>query len=651
MIGELTYNQKGHVESPLSAYQPSQEVKNITVRVKNCYQDGDNLLNTPLREYNNRSIIQRMEEDQMAWLSWTPEPFQGEDDWRWNGVRPITRNKVISTAAHLTAQLIAPRVFAQNDSSEEDRAVANVMQDLIEYNIKNSNYDTAFLYGVISALVNPLSYFKVEYVQGFQEIWQDGQMKKVLDDVYSGFQSSLLAPDDMLFESLYQFNWQKQDWIIEKRGYLSMGQAEAKYGTHSNFEHVKPGKRVLIHDDGNFYDVEDINGDMVEEVVYKCRRKDVEISFVGGIYMGNENANYNPFIHRTNQNKPKYDTVKFGYEPIDSMRFVGYKSLVAKMANDQEAVDREWQMYFDASTLATYPPTITMGAGKIDRSVIAPGTNTELGENAKIQPLQISNPNIALQALREAERSVTESSQDPQLGGTQEGPQKTARESVLLQQNAETNIDLDSKMIAKMVKEVGDLFVDNIIRYQTIGEVSEITGEMAYKTFLLDGKIKGGRNKTSYIKFTDRFAGKKMTKEEMEKEEYKLLDGLEDEKEVYEVNPYPFSRMHYLVQVDADKVGEKNEAFIRAFKLETYDRAITNPLVVNDPEAQLKITRDFLFEPLMKGEAAKYLPNLQKVADQLAPTEEQMEGQGGEGQDLPSRMMRSAAMDQLPANL
>ena len=641
MVGELTYGSDKKLNSPLSAYQPSNEVKVLTQTVKRAYQDGEIILNTPYKEFNNMSLLERMSEDQRAWLSWTPEPFTGEDDWRWNGVRPITRNRVISTAAHLTAQLIIPQVFAQNDFDEEDRSAAYVMRDLVEYNIKRSNYETAFLFGVISGLVNPISYMKIEYCQGLQEIWNEGNKEKVIDDIFSGFQSSLLSPDDVLFPNMYQYDWQKQDWIIEKRGHISMGEAEAKYGTHENFKFVQAGTKHIIHDDGNFYQVTDVNGDLVEEVVYKCRRKDLEVYFVGGIYMGNNNVEYNPFIHRTNKNKPKYDTVKFGYEPIDAMRFAGYKSLVAKMSNDQEAADRQWQMYFDASFLSTFPPTISMGAGKIDKSVIAPATNTELGKDAKISPLNIANPGIALSALQEAERSINDTSQDPQMQGVQEGAQKTARESILLQQNAKTNMGIAAKMIGVMVKQAGELMVDDIIRYQTIGELSEISGKTTYKTFLVDGKVKGGENKTSYIKFTDRFAGKKMSKEQKDMEEYKLMGDARG-KEIYEVNPYPFSRMQYLISIDAERMLERNDAFERAFKLETYDRAIGNPLVQADIEAQQKITRDFLFEPLMGGEASKYLPNLAKVANSLVPQENK---KVGGGQDMPSRMVRSAGME------
>ncbi len=558
-----------------------------------------------------------MNRDQRAWLSWSNPPFKGEDDWRWTGMRPITRNKVISTAAHLTSQLLFPNIFAQNEFDQEDREAANVMRELVEYNIRRSNYETCFLYGVISGLVNPVSYWKVDYVKGWQEMWQDGKKEKVVDDMFSGFQNALIPTEEVLIGNAYQFDLQKQDWIIHKRR-ISYGEAEARYGDHSNFKHVKPGVHALVGEDNLFYDVEDINDDLVEEVCYKSRRNDEEIYFINSIYVGNNNPEYNPMYHRNNQNKPRYNMVKYGAEPIDAMRFFFYKSLVAKMSNDQEAVDREWQMYFDAGFLATFPPTVTMGAGKIDKSVISPATTTDLPLNAKIEPLNIANPTAALQALREAERSVVESSMD-NIGQGIEGQKKTARESILLQQNMQTNLGIMGKMIGSLVKGVGELMVDDIIRYQTIAEASEITGKEAYKSFLLDGKVKGGRQVTSQIRFTDRLLGMEMSDEDKRKANIKLYEESGDGREIFDVNPEAFAKMQYLITIDADAMLQRNDAFERAMKLEIYDRAIASPLIQSDPEAMNKITRDFLLEPLMKGEASKYLPEISTVAMPLIP--------------------------------
>ena len=245
--------------------------------------------------------------------------------------------------------------------------------------------------------------------------------------------------------------------------------------------------------------------------------------------------------------------------------------------------------------------------------------------NAKIEPLNIANPNAALQALREAERSVVESSMDTQGAGSASGNQKTARESILLQQNMQTNLGIMGKMIGTMVKEVGILAVDDIIRYQTVGQASEITGEMSYKTFIIDGHVKGGKSVTSYIRFTDRLLGKFMTKEERRKANLRLYEEAGDDKEIYEVNPEAFAKMKYLITIDADALLQRNDAFERAFKLEIYDRAIASPLIQSDPESMNKITRDFLLEPLVRGEASKYLPDVAKVAQPLIP---KAQGQG-----------------------
>lgn len=626
------------IESSVSAYQPSEAVRDLTFQVKQAYEQGDNILNHSFPEFNNKSLLQRMDEDQKAWLSYSMPPLGGEDDWRWTGVRPLTRNRVISVTAHLTSQILIPNIFAQNEFDEEDRDAAYVMRELMEYNIRRSNYETAFLFGVISGLVNPVSYFEPNYCKAYQEVWNDGKKEQTVDDVLSGFQHSLVSADDVLFGNAYQYDLQKQDWII-KRKRISFGEADAKWGQHDNFKYVEKGVQLVAHENGTFYRVDDVNDDLVEEVCYKHRRSDTELYFLNGVYVSNNNTEYNPFIHRTNKNKPKYNLVKYGYEPIDAMRFFGYKSLVSKMANDQEAADREWQMYFDSTFLATFPPTISMGAGKIDKSVVRPGVNSEIGKDAKFEFLSGVNPNFARSALLEAERSINESSQDPQSSGIKEGAQKTKAESVILQQNAQTNLGIAAKMIGVMVKEIGCLLVDDIIRYQSIGELEEITGDMTYKTFILDGKIKEGKDKTTHIKFTDRYSGKAMSKEEKDMENYALMDKAGDNREIYEVNPGVFSRMDFLITIDADKMLQKNDAFERAFKLETYDRAILNPLVQQDPDAMQKITRDFLFEPLMRGEASKYLPNIQKVANSVTPTKT------GGGQDLSSRVMRSAAVE------
>lgn len=609
----------GKVVSPKSAYQPPQAVRELTDEIAGYYEDGEAVLNHPYEEYNGRSFVTQTNEAQRTWLSHPDAPYVGDDEWRWNGVRPLTRNRVVSTAAHLTAQLLYPKSFAQNDEQEEDRAASYAIDGLVEHAIRHSNYETAFLFGVISGLINPINYFHVEYCQSYQDAWVGGEYKRVLDEVFSGFQHSLIPVDEILFSNAYVYEWQKQDWIIRKRR-VPIGEVEGKFSECENWPHVVQG-RMTVSQDGFFYDVDDINDGLVGHVNFKKRDSDQELDFVNGIYLGNPNTEFNPFYHRTNKDKPEYDTVKFGFEPIDAMRFVGYKSLVDKMSNDQDAADREWQDFFDASRLSTFAPIVTMGAGVISKDVIAPSAVTEIGEKAQFKPIQVGNPLAALNALREAERSGNESSVDPQQSGQQQGPQKTKAEALILEENADTNMGISIKMIGIMVRDIGKLLVNDIVRFETVGQAGELLGETLYKTFVIDNRVRNGTKKTTYIKFTDRFAGRSMTKEEKDAEEYKLMTAAGDDKELIEVNPGVFSRLDVLIDVDPAQLMRHNSAFERAFKISVFDKAINNPLVQADPDAQLKILRDFLFEPLMHGEASKYLPRLQKAAAGVIPGE------------------------------
>ena len=48
------------------------------------------------------------------------------------------------------------------------------------------------------------------------------------------------------------------------------------------------------------------------------------------------------------------------------------------MSNDQELYDRMWQLAMDATFIATLPPIMTIGAGRIDTTVVVPASVTDI---------------------------------------------------------------------------------------------------------------------------------------------------------------------------------------------------------------------------------------------------------------------------------
>ena len=141
-----------------------------------------------------------------------------------------------------------------------------------------------------------------------------------------------------------------------------------------------------------------------------------------------------------------------------------------------------------------------------------------------------------------------------------------------------------------------------------------------------------------------------MTKDEKQKEELALLTMHGEDTEVHEVNPAVFANRSFLITVDPEQKN-KNDKFDQAFKLEVYDRAIQNPYV--DQEA---ITRDFLLEQLIKGEATKYMKQNMGALGSLLPQNPQQPGQPpqagqpqGAGTPMTQRVMQSAAMQPVGA--
>jgi len=328
MIGTDYRNSKGEIvedKAAVSLFQPSDDVKKLTSSVRDDYSVGNNNLHKPYEEFNDRSLIIIMNDNQRAFNAYIP-PADGDPDnaWRASTVRPLTRNKIISIAAHVTVSILVPDVFAQNDQDEEDKEAADVMKDLIEWTINNSDYEESFLFGVISALVNPVVIMKAEYAEIMQTIkvkLASGEIafKEVLDEVLSGFQTLIVPPDEFLIANVYEYKLQRQRFVIRRR-FIEFDEARVTWSSHENFNYVTPGIRVFYSDqEGLFYEQRDtsLSDSQVEEVIYYNRIEDAEIPFVNGIYMGDDNTEANMINHRDAKGSPKYPFAKSGYEPID----------------------------------------------------------------------------------------------------------------------------------------------------------------------------------------------------------------------------------------------------------------------------------------------------------------------------------------------
>lgn len=620
MYAQLTIKNK-KVQNAPSVYQPTdQKTKDVTAMVMKDYVFALDTQSKTRTEFNNRSLIQEINTNQKAFNSYiAPRSTDPDEEWRAQTVRPVTRNKLISIAAHVTVSILYPNIFAQNSNDEEDKEAALVMRDLIEYNINNSNYQKSFLEAVITALVDPCVILQSDWLEVYREVKrkkEDGKWttEKILDEVLSGFSANVIPCQELLIANIYEKEIQKQRFLIRNR-FIDFEEAKLVYGHHENFKFVQPGvKAVYSEVNKTFYDVRDeqLKMYLVNEVTYYNRILDLQIVFLNGILVTDP--------EQPNPREDKlYPFTKSGYEPLNSGKFFYYKSAANKLGSDQEIVDVLYNMVLDGTYLQLMPPLALYGTEDVNSSVIVPGQVTSFKDpNTKLENIgPRSDLRAGLEAIGMVERSISESSQDSLLSGISGngGGDRTAREAILLQQNAKTALGLFGKMIAFMVEDFGKLMIGDILQYMTVGDVDELSGTIAYKSFLVPDKMDSGKKVTRKIKFDSSLLGSEDYDEKTTKDKsYDTLaeeGGLDSDVRLCKVNPELFRKIKYRCTVSADELTPKSKAIEKALNLEAYDRLIQNPTI--DQEA---ITREFVLDIYRPGQSDKFIRKQEAMAPQ-----------------------------------
>lgn len=625
----------GKISSEKSTYNPSKDIKDITNLVMNHFNVGYKIMNSPYDEFNGMTLVQTQDIDQKRWNNYRPDMSKDPDvAWKSNALRPITRNKVISIAAHLTSRLLYPAIKAQNDQDEEDKEAAEVMELMVKWSLQQANYDKVFLNAVIAALVNPAVILHEEFqnvIRSIKERNEKGEItvKEVIDELYSGFQINLVPCNELFIGNIYESNIQKQPFLI-RRKVLDFSEACGKYGKIPNFQkYVKAGLQVMMDSQNyEFYEEYDdeLEERLVEEITYYNRPLDLQLVFINGVIMTDIDSE-NP-----RQDK-RYPFCKTGFEPIDEGKFFYYFSLVRKMKPDSEIIDKMYNMVIDGTFLQLMPPMALFGDDKIDSSIVMPGMVTSLDAETKLQPINTGgNLNAGLGVLERMESSVDESSQAPRQMGQEGSGQKTAYEISQLEKNAKIGLGLAGKMISFLVKDLGELVVSDDVQFLTVADVADLTnGEqmLKYRKLLLGGE-ESNDTKDKEISF-DPNLPEEMTEEEELTEGFGIMDeegGLDGKKEIFRVNPSLFRQLKYKVVVTAEMVEEPSDNVKRALNLEAYDRAIANPMA-----NQETLYKDLLLGsyPETKSDPDKYM---RKPEDMEAMMAQGMSGGGSKSNNV-----------------
>jgi hypothetical protein len=561
-----------------SIYKPTQDVIDITIKVKQDYTEAQKLIEQTWVELNNRSVIQDQNRGQLMFNAFVddqaPTP---EEAWKWRGTRSMARNKGIAMHAQLTAGYLLPMFQAQDQNDDVDQEYSEMMRDIIEWMAEptNSNYQSSFLQVVFGMITNPVTYIEADFLEVYQTIkarMLDGTLERqdVLDPVLSGFTANIWSATEILILNAHERNIQKQKAII-KRKYKEYDELKAQYGEHPHWIYVSKGiKSIYSEENGLFYDVKDDEmPNLLCEEIYLNRREDVEIPFINGIYMGDMNVDNNPIKHRDNLNRPKYNVVPFGYYRIGD-HFFYYKSMMNCLGWDNMMYDAMSEVVMNRAFLETEMPIVVTGTDAIDSEVIFPNSVLTLeNPDAKFHPmLPQSNLGAGITALRETEKSLNEGSAiNETLAGQLPDKDQKAFNVAQAQSNAKTLVKGVGRSLAESIVQLGDLMKDIAINHLVIPQVEQISSgpntKLKYKTFLIPTKDSTS-SLDKKIRFEARLMGRKMSEEERELESVALLEecGYPDPKFTLIVaNPTLFASHNYLTKANVEEMFTKNAEY------------------------------------------------------------------------------------------
>lgn len=578
----------------LSGYTPTPEAREAITSILKDFRNGWQTMHMPRPEFNDLSLYQRHIVDMLAFNTYQENDGQPmlQDrlgGWKSRAMRPIQRNKAVSIAAHETARLTVPKIFAWNEQNDEQLDSAKVMGYLVDWAREQANYGHQAIFRVIASLYSPISWGYSEYCEVYRTIKTERNSngeygyETVLDEEESGFQHIPVPTDQVYFANFFERDVQKQDFIIFRR-IISYGQAKNKYGNNPDFRYVTPGIIITMDDANNgFYQVYDthMRGEDVEEVT-RWRKNgqgacdiDSKLVMVNGVLMSAPDA-ANPRMDH------QYPWDAFYYLPINE-RCIAGKSLIFSMGPEAALLNTQYQMINDGNFLNLFPPTVTTGSDKVGYDVIVPGLNLAFADkDVEIKRLETANTQgliTAMKVMEQVEASLNQSSQDPVQQGQNPGTPSTAYEISRIEQNAATVLGLSMKFIAQHAIDYGKLLLSDILQYLTVADVQRITEDegLMYKTFFArEPGVAGGMNKVKFdINLPD-----SISEEDQMKMSFAIAmeqGGLKSDTVLYKVNPVLFRQYKYRFTVDSDVLNPRSADLERAMDLETYDRAIANP--------------------------------------------------------------------------
>lgn len=606
-----------------AGYAPDEAFRKRHVDIQQAFIVADQIRDKTRTEFNENTLLERAAIDLELFNGNTPKSSGDPDaDWHANTVNPLTRNRCISIMAHLIQAYLYPNYSAQNIDDEEDKEMAMVMNDCVEYALEEGKYSDKLMEVLYAFVSEPIVVVKVGYCNYTQKVkklldkkGEDGKDWEFIDIEKKGYEIEVMPYDEIYFGSDTTRDIQSQPFIITSK-ITDHNALEMKYGELPNWKFVQKGKVCYYNtSDNTFYQktIDEMGENKAREIHYYDMLNDLELVEVNGVLIYDDPDR--PLQITAPDNTKRYPFAETGFEIIHK-RFPYYKSLVSKLAATQIDLNDLWNAIKDMARLQATPPTFSYGFEEIDESVMIPGMNTNSPtKEAGVQPIA---PNVnmsgAIEVIQILTQAQNESSQAPISSGVAEPGDRTKYEVQRLEANARTILGLSGEMLSRLVNQIGDLMLCLVLQHMTVKEMGEVTGEigkMKLTSIVIPNRDVDGKKMPRKIEFTYDMPQAE-SKEDLEnvemQESLKMLD-MESvmEMSLMKVNPDKFQAAKYKLKNQPQFTDRQSEITKR---INLYDRLLANPLA--NQEAAL---RYLLLGSTVPGEEDRYMKEVDPMEE------------------------------------
>lgn len=372
----------------------------------------------------------------------------------------ISRDKANTFISNLTLQLLSPSVTAQNINQEIDFVISKVGKSLLEWQFDNDG--------------RPAESGQVKSSRGIHKMVIEGT-QHTQDDVIKGRLNSQNVPNEEIrIPNYYQPNIQLQGHLLRIQEWIPHKEAEQEFGHLDNWKYVKKGELSdFINDDQAFKNKS--QGIQKDKCVNIMRRwlpvsdkELIELKKKGKIKSYIKKAKYfniliNGVLMYSPENLMPYDDGNYPinkgvFEMFSPSEFYWGNSMPNKASQDKKWLDGWKTLIRYKAKLSAVPSILNFTGQRIDEDIAVPGVITTMPAGSTKDDI-IAVPGISngitngdIFVLKDATDDIERSTASPQTSGQQAQGKQTARETMIIEGNAQKAMRGFAQQVAFLIE-------------------------------------------------------------------------------------------------------------------------------------------------------------------------------------------------------